>query len=86
MPQFYYNVGSVDRFYEEVEKLQEGYDDPVYPETEIRHDWGGEILGWILPIALIIGVWFFFMRMMGHLHYILTLTQEVALSTLFYFL
>jgi cell division protease FtsH len=64
-PQFYYNVGSVDKFYEDVEKLQQGFDDPVYVETEVRHDWGGEILGWILPIALIIGVWFFFMRMMS---------------------
>ena len=65
MPQFYYNVSSVDKFQEDVDKLQEGFDDPVYVETEIRHDWGGEILGWILPIALIIGVWFFFMRMMS---------------------
>ncbi len=64
-PQFYYNVGSVDKFYEDVEKLQQNFDDPVYVETEVRHDWGGEILGWIFPIALIIGVWFFFMRMMS---------------------
>ncbi|MCF6342381.1 MAG: ATP-dependent zinc metalloprotease FtsH [Bacteroidales bacterium] len=65
LPQFYYNVGSVDKFQEDVEKAQQGVDDPVYVETEIRHDWTGEIIGWVLPIALIVGVWFFFMRMMS---------------------
>ncbi len=64
-PQYYYNVGSVDKFYEDVEEAQKGKDNPVYVETEIRHDWGGEILNWILFPALLIGVWFLFMRMMS---------------------
>lgn len=64
-PHYYYNVGSVDKFYEDVEKAQEGLSDPIYVETEIRHNWGGEILGWIFPIALLVGVWFLFMRMMS---------------------
>ncbi len=64
-PQYYYNVGSVDKFYEDVENVQKDSDQPVYVETEIRHNWGGEILNWILFPALLIGVWFFFMRMMS---------------------
>lgn len=64
-PQYYFNVGSVDKFYEDVENVQIDSDQPVYVETEIRHNWGGEILNWILFPALLIGVWFFFMRMMS---------------------
>lgn len=64
-PQYYYNVGSVDKFYEDVESVQQGKDNPIYVETEIRHNWGGEILNWILFPALLIGIWFLFMRMMS---------------------
>jgi AFG3 family protein len=64
-PHYYYNVGSVDKFYEDVESAQKGFSNPIYVETEIRHNWGAEILSWIFPIALLIGVWFFFMRMMS---------------------
>lgn len=64
-PHYYYIVGSVDKFYEDVEKAQKSSDDPVYVETESRHDWGAELMSWIFPIALLVGVWFFFMRMMS---------------------
>ncbi len=65
LPQYYYMVGPVEKFYDDVEKAQKGTDNPVYVEAEVRQDWASDILGWILPIALIIGVWFFFMRMMS---------------------
>ncbi|PKP32515.1 MAG: hypothetical protein CVT99_04030 [Bacteroidetes bacterium HGW-Bacteroidetes-16] len=64
-PQYYFNVGSVDKFYEDVESAQKELDQPVYVETEIRHNWGGEVLNWILFPALLIGIWFLFMRMMS---------------------
>ncbi len=62
---YYYTVGSVDKFYEDVEIAQKGSSYPVYVETETRHNWGGEIISWIFPIAILVGVWFFFMRMMS---------------------
>jgi cell division protease FtsH len=64
-PHYFYTVGSVDKFYEDVENAQVNSTDPVYVETEIRHNWGAEIISWIFPIALLVGVWFFFMRMMS---------------------
>ena len=64
-PHYYYNVGSVDKFYEDVESAQKDISDPIYVETEVRHNWGAEVLSWIFPIALLVGVWFFFMRMMS---------------------
>ena len=62
---FYYNVSDPATFMQEVKEAQEGMMDQVYVESETRHNWGGEILGWIFPIALLVGVWFFFMRMMS---------------------
>jgi cell division protease FtsH len=35
----------------------------IVPET--RKDWSGEILGWLLPIAILIIIWIVIMRMMG---------------------
>ncbi len=64
-PQFYYNVASPDIFIQQVQEVQKGNGNPVYVESETRHNWGGEILSWVLPIALLFGVWFFIMRMMS---------------------
>ncbi len=65
VPQFYYNVASPDIFIQQVQEVQKGDPDPVYVESETRHNWGGEILSWVLPILLLFGVWFFIMRMMS---------------------
>jgi len=65
MPQYYYNVTSPDKFVERIEETQKNNPDPIYVENEIRHDWTGEIFAWILPILIIVGIWFFFMRSMS---------------------
>ncbi|MBE0650533.1 MAG: ATP-dependent zinc metalloprotease FtsH [Bacteroidales bacterium] len=64
-PQYYYNVASPDIFIQDVQNAQEGNANPVYVESETRHNWGADILSWILPIALLFGVWYFIMRMMS---------------------
>ena len=63
--QFVYNVASPDIFIQQVQEVQKGNDNPVYVESETRHNWGGEILSWVLPILLLFGVWYFIMRMMS---------------------
>ena len=64
-PQFTYTVISPDKFDEKVAKVQKGIDNPVYVESEIRHDWSSDILGWVFPLLLLFGAWFFIMRMMN---------------------
>ncbi|MCF8236125.1 MAG: ATP-dependent zinc metalloprotease FtsH [Bacteroidales bacterium] len=66
-PEYYYNVTSPDSFKEDVESAQQNLpeEDWVYIENKTERNWGGEILGWVLPIALLLGVWFFIMRMMS---------------------
>lgn len=65
--QFYYNVTSPESFETKVIAVQEENDieSPVYIENETRQNWGRELLGWIIPIAILLGVWFFIMRMMS---------------------
>ncbi len=65
MPQYYYNVTSPDKFVERIEETQKNNSNPIYIENEVRHDWTGEIFAWILPILIIVGIWFFFMRSMS---------------------
>ena len=64
-PQFIYTVISPDKFDEKVAEVQKGMEHPVYVESEVRHDWGTEILSWVFPLLLLFGAWYFIMRMMS---------------------
>ncbi|MFW5974652.1 MAG: ATP-dependent zinc metalloprotease FtsH, partial [Bacteroidota bacterium] len=64
-PHYIYTIGSVDKFYENVEDVQQNIENPVYINNEKRRNWGGEILSWLFPLLLLVGIWFFFMRMMA---------------------
>ncbi len=65
MPSYTYHIGSVESFEQDLEKAQEGFENPVYAKNVKRHNWGSEIVSWILPILLIFGFWFLIIRMMG---------------------
>lgn len=64
-PQYIYNIGSVETFEKDFNDLQEGVEQPVYIQNETRRNVWGETLSWILPVLLLIGAWFFIMRMMS---------------------
>ena len=64
-PNFTYSIGSVESFEQDLEKVQEGFENPVYQKNIKRHNWTSEILSWILPVVLILGFWFLIIRMMG---------------------
>ncbi len=65
LPYFTYTIGSVESFENNVEKAQEGISNPVYIQNDMRRDWTGEIISWIFPLLIIVGLWFFIMRMMS---------------------
>lgn len=65
IPDYTLRIGSVERFEQDIEEAQEGFENPVYPHVVKRHNWGSEIISWILPIVLIFGFWFLIIRMMG---------------------
>ncbi|PKP51638.1 MAG: hypothetical protein CVT92_12295 [Bacteroidetes bacterium HGW-Bacteroidetes-1] len=64
-PHFLYQIGEVGTFEEDLRRAQEGVENPIYANNISRRNWGTEIFGWVLPILLLIGVWFFIMRMMS---------------------
>ncbi|MDA3944668.1 MAG: ATP-dependent zinc metalloprotease FtsH [Bacteroidetes bacterium] len=64
-PHYTYRIGSIEGFEADIAEAQKNSTNPVYINNVSRRNWGGEILGWIFPIALLIGVWFFIMRMMS---------------------
>lgn len=65
MPNYTLRIGSVERFEQDIENAQEGFENPIYPHVVKRHNWGSEIVSWVLPIVLIFGFWFLIIRMMG---------------------
>ena len=64
-PNYTLRIGSIERFEQDIEEAQEGFENPIYPHVVKRHNWGTEIFSWIFPILLIFGFWFLIIRMMG---------------------
>jgi len=64
-PQYIYTIGSVESFEKDVADSQQNLTTKIYIQNITRKNWGGELIGWILPIVLLVGVWFFVMRMMS---------------------
>ncbi len=65
-PNFTYFIISPDKFEEKIEATQENSSyDKIYITNESRKNWGGDILGWIFPILILVAAWFFIMRMMS---------------------
>ncbi|MDG2450483.1 MAG: ATP-dependent zinc metalloprotease FtsH [Saprospiraceae bacterium] len=64
-PQFTMKIGSVDKFLEKIDALNEDYKLELDPKFENRQNWVNFILSWTIPILLFIGVWLFIMRRVG---------------------
>jgi len=64
-PQYTYTIGSVETFEKDFAELQQGVEKPIYIENLTRRNVWGDALSWILPVALLVGAWFFIMRMMS---------------------
>ena len=65
VPQYKYTIGSIESFERDVATAQEGLSDPVYLKNERQHDWTSDVLGWIFPLVILVGIWIFIMRMMS---------------------
>lgn len=66
-PHYYIPIGEIDQFSEDLEKAQADLapEDRVKEEYDLRKNWGGEMLGWIIPLLLMFGIWIFIMRRMS---------------------
>jgi len=64
-PQYVYPIGSQEAFEKDVADAQQNSASKIYIQNVTRKNWGGEVLGWVLPVIILVGVWFFVMRMMN---------------------
>lgn len=66
-PQYYLKIGTIDQFNNDLNRVQQDLPEErrIYPEYESRSNWTGELIGWLLPIAILIGFWIFIMRRMS---------------------
>eukprot|EP01029_Cantina_marsupialis_P031544 TRINITY_DN913_c0_g2_i1.p2 TRINITY_DN913_c0_g2~~TRINITY_DN913_c0_g2_i1.p2 ORF type:complete len:678 (+),score=122.74 TRINITY_DN913_c0_g2_i1:7991-10024(+) len=66
-PHYTFEIGSVDVFDKNLNQAQEKITeaDRVEPEYITRENYFGDFIGWILPFALIIGIWFYVFRRMS---------------------
>ncbi|SDL17433.1 FtsH Extracellular [Salinimicrobium catena] len=65
-PQYFFNIGSVEVFHAQLEKVMEtAAIEPVNVTYSTRENWGWEIFSWLLPLALIILFWLFLIRRMS---------------------
>jgi AFG3 family protein len=66
-PHFTFSIGSLEKFEKDLEDAQKDFKDEekISPEFESRPDFWGEILGWLLPIVVLVGIWIFIFRRMS---------------------
>jgi len=66
-PQFYFTIGSVETFEKRMEEAQKDFreTDIVPVSFETRKDHVGDLLGWLMPIVILVAVWLFIFRRMS---------------------
>ncbi len=66
-PHYTFRIGSIEQFAEQLTNAQKNITeaDRVEPEYVTQEDYFGNFIGWILPFALIIGIWFYVFRRMS---------------------
>lgn len=67
IPHYYLKIGTIDQFNADLNRVQEqlSEENKVHPEYETRTNYLGDLIGWLLPIAILIGFWIFIMRRMS---------------------
>lgn len=61
-PHFYFTIGDPGTFERQLEEAQESFPEKVYPDFEDRPNYFGEVITWLLPILILVGVWLFIFR------------------------
>ncbi len=65
-PHYFLKIGTIDQFNDDLNRVQKDFSEEnrIHPEYETRNNYIGELLSWLLPIAIIIAFWLFIMRRM----------------------
>ena len=66
---YHHDIGSYETFFTFVQETQEKAKIPeeekIYPKNVTKYSWVPFIVNWLLPFAIIIGIWIFIMRRVG---------------------
>lgn len=62
-PHYMLTIGSPETFDVDLQNYAEQYD--LLYEYQVRESWGRDLIGWLLPLVLIFGLWIFIMRRMS---------------------
>lgn len=66
-PHFFFTIGSIDTFEKQLTEAQANLTEAekIYPEYVERPNYIGDIISWVLPILILVGVWIFIFRRMS---------------------
>src|ERR1017187_6859047 len=66
-PHYYFNIGSVETFEKKLAEAQKDFakEEKLDVQYQTKSNTLGDIMGWILPIVIMIVIWMFIMRRMG---------------------
>ena len=66
-PHYYFEIGSVETFNDDLKGAQKDFEEyeKITPEYKTKENILGDILSWILPLIIFIGIWFFIMKRMS---------------------
>ncbi len=66
-PHYYFEIGSVETFNDNLKDAQKDFEEyeKISPYYETKENILGDILSWILPLIIFIGIWFFIMKRMS---------------------
>lgn len=66
-PHYFFKIGDVETFENQLIEAQKDIPeaDRLTTQYDTQHNYMGEILGWLLPIALLVGLWYLIFRRMN---------------------
>ncbi len=66
-PHYNFAIGDVETFERQFTEAQEDFpsEEKIMTQYKTEHNYMGEILSWVLPIALLFGLWYLIFRRMG---------------------
>ncbi len=66
-PHYFFEISDVGSFETDLAKRQEAFpsEEKLIAETATQHNYVGDIISWLFPFVLLIGLWMFVMRRMG---------------------
>jgi cell division protease FtsH len=66
-PHFSFTTGPIDKFVEQLKDAQKDFksEEKVWPKYVPRRDIFGEVIGWLLPIIVLVAIWIFIFRRMS---------------------